>query len=184
MVASPRRYLNAVPEHRAIEAEKPMAVETVNPESHLSILYEKLTSLVSASAQWQSQQTNEEEAEEPAATPIFWVSKWVDYSDKYGLGYAGLSEVNPGIVVCSLSGYGQDGPYRDVLGHDLNYLSFAGVLDLLGTPSEPGIPLNLVADLGGGALFAAIAVLAARNRRHVTGEVCHVTTSRCETAGG
>jgi len=97
--------------------------------------------------------------------------------DKYGLGYAGLSAVNPGIIVCSLSGYGHDGPYGPVLGHDLNYLSFAGVLDLLGVPGDPGIPLNLVADLGGGALFATVAVLSALHARTRTGRGQHLDMS-------
>jgi crotonobetainyl-CoA:carnitine CoA-transferase CaiB-like acyl-CoA transferase len=97
--------------------------------------------------------------------------------EKYGLDHAGLSAVNPGIVMCSLSSYGQDGPYRDVLGHDLNYLSAAGVLDLLGTPGEPGIPLNLVADLAGGALFAVISILGALHARQHTGHGQHLDLS-------
>jgi alpha-methylacyl-CoA racemase len=64
-----------------------------------------------------------------------------------------------------LTGYGQDGPYGKVAGHDLNYLALSGVLGLLGTADEVQIPLNLVADLAGGAMFATIAILAALHSR-------------------
>lgn len=89
--------------------------------------------------------------------------------DKHRLGYGELAAVNPRLVMCSLSGYGQDGPYGHLVGHDLNYLALAGVLDLLGTPAQPQIPLNLVADLAGGSLFSSIAIMAALHARARTG---------------
>ncbi|HYO27559.1 MAG TPA: CaiB/BaiF CoA-transferase family protein, partial [Azonexus sp.] len=49
--------------------------------------------------------------------------------DKLGVGYAAVAAVNPKITYCSISGYGQDGPYKDLAGHDINYLGYAGVLD-------------------------------------------------------
>ena len=84
-----------------------------------------------------------------------------------GLGPVDLHLVNPSLVYCSLSGYGQTGPYRDRPGHDLDYLAVAGLLGLLngveGPPEPPGIQ---VADLAGGTLAALqiVAALAARER--------------------
>jgi crotonobetainyl-CoA:carnitine CoA-transferase CaiB-like acyl-CoA transferase len=89
---------------------------------------------------------------------------------KWGIGYEAVRAVNPHIVYCSLSGYGQTGPYRDRAGHDLNYIALAGLLAANGTAGGPPIPLAVqVADLSGGML-AAIAVLAAIIGRARTGE--------------
>lgn len=89
---------------------------------------------------------------------------------KLGLGYEQLREINPGIIFCAISGYGQDGPYKDRAGHDLNYIGIAGALGQTGpasgTPVMPGVQ---VADLGGGAMQAVIGILAALQGRHVTG---------------
>ena len=87
--------------------------------------------------------------------------------DRLGIGYAAVSRVNPRIVYCSLSGFGQDGPHESRSGHDLNYLALSGVLGLTtderGKPVIPGVQ---VADLAGGmiAAFAMLAALAARER--------------------
>ena len=85
--------------------------------------------------------------------------------------YETISEVNPGIVYCSLSGYGQDGPYHTFPGHDINYIAMAGVLGLIG-PSEgpPVIPLNLVADFAGAALYGALGISVALVARNKTGK--------------
>ena len=56
--------------------------------------------------------------------------------DKLGVGYAVIAAVNPKIAYCSISGYGQDGPYKDLAGHDINYLGYAGVLDQIGSAAE------------------------------------------------
>ncbi|NIP97703.1 MAG: CoA transferase, partial [Akkermansiaceae bacterium] len=57
------------------------------------------------------------------------------------------------LIYCSLSGFGQDGPYRDVPAHDLNYISLAGILGLLGKKDEvPPIPLNLIGDYAGATM--------------------------------
>lgn len=83
--------------------------------------------------------------------------------------YEDLRQINPQIIYCSLSGYGQDGPYRLWPGHDLNYLSIAGVLSLPGgvdcPPARPGLP---VVDLCA-AMFAALAILSAFITRSHTG---------------
>ncbi len=85
--------------------------------------------------------------------------------------YETLKELNPGIVYTSLSGYGQNGPYRDFVGHDLNYISIAGLLGLTGTPDGPPvIPGTLVADFAGGGMAAALGILAALMSREKTGK--------------
>ena len=81
--------------------------------------------------------------------------------DKLGVGYAAVTAVNPKIAYCSISGYGQDGPYKDLAGHDINYLGYAGVLDQIGREGgDPALPNFQIADLLGGALTAAMGILA------------------------
>jgi len=82
--------------------------------------------------------------------------------DKLGVGYAVIAALNPRIAYCSISGYGQDGPYKDLAGHDINYLGYAGVLDQIGCAGgNPAVPNFQIADLLGGALTAAMGILAA-----------------------
>lgn len=82
-------------------------------------------------------------------------------ADKYGIGYEAVRAVKPEIVYCSLSGYGQNGPYQQRAGHDLNYMSIGGAIALNARPGETPIPYGMpVADLSGGML-AAIAILGA-----------------------
>jgi alpha-methylacyl-CoA racemase len=86
--------------------------------------------------------------------------------------------VNPRIVLCSISGYGQDGPFRDRAGHDLNYAAVAGVLLLGGSSGgAPPMPGLQVADLGGGALDAALAIMIALHHaaRTGTGQHCDIS---------
>src|SRR6266540_5805151 len=71
---------------------------------------------------------------------------------KLGLGYAALAAVNPRLVYCSITGYGQDGPYADRAGHDINYIGYAGVGDQIGTAGAPVVPNFQIADLLGGGL--------------------------------
>jgi crotonobetainyl-CoA:carnitine CoA-transferase CaiB-like acyl-CoA transferase len=81
---------------------------------------------------------------------------------RLGVDYETVSKVNPKVVYCSLSGYGQTGPYVDRVGHDINYIAVAGALGLFGWPgTPPAFPLNLLADFGGGGLHAAMAIVAA-----------------------
>jgi alpha-methylacyl-CoA racemase len=87
---------------------------------------------------------------------------------RLGIDYETISKLNPGIIYCSLSGYGQDGPYHTFPGHDVNYIAMAGVLGLIGSSEgPPAIPLNLVADFAGAALYGALGIsvaLVARNK--------------------
>ena len=86
--------------------------------------------------------------------------------DRLGVGYERLREENPGLVYCAISGYGQDGPYRDRSGHDMNYLGLIGLLGLTGERDGPPVqPAGQIADLGGGALMAAFGILAALRER-------------------
>jgi crotonobetainyl-CoA:carnitine CoA-transferase CaiB-like acyl-CoA transferase len=91
--------------------------------------------------------------------------------DRLGVGYERLREENPGLVYCAITGYGQDGPYRDRSGHDMNYLGLVGLLGLTG--ERGGRPIQAagqIADLGGGALMAAFGILAALRERDRSGE--------------
>ncbi len=91
--------------------------------------------------------------------------------DRLGLGYEALSQRNPRLVYCALTGYGQEGPLSQEAGHDLNYLAVSGALATFG-PSHgvPAFPLNLLADFAGGSLFAALGIMAALYARQSTGE--------------
>ena len=84
--------------------------------------------------------------------------------------YEIVSARNPRIVYCSLSGYGQTGPYASLVGHDINYISLGGALGMTGWPGErPAIPANIIADFAGGGLYAAFAILTAIIAREKTG---------------
>jgi crotonobetainyl-CoA:carnitine CoA-transferase CaiB-like acyl-CoA transferase len=98
--------------------------------------------------------------------------------DRLGIGYEELKKRNPRIILCSLSGYGQDGPYRERSGHDINYIGLGGVLDLIGEEDEaPVIPGVQMADLGAGGMMSALAILAAIVYREKTGEGQHLDIS-------
>ncbi len=89
---------------------------------------------------------------------------------RLGVDYETASKLNPRIIYCSITGYGQDGPYRDKVGHDINYISIAGALGMIGDrEGRPVIPLNLLADYAGGSLNAVIGILAALQARQHTG---------------
>jgi len=98
--------------------------------------------------------------------------------DRLGIGESVLRDANPRIVLCSISGYGQDGPFRDRAGHDLNYAAVAGVLLLGGTANAgPAMPGLQVGDLGGGALDAALAIMIALHHAQRTGRGQHCDIS-------
>jgi crotonobetainyl-CoA:carnitine CoA-transferase CaiB-like acyl-CoA transferase len=89
---------------------------------------------------------------------------------RLGVGYEALGGVNPGLVYCAISGYGQDGPYKNRVGHDINYVGYGGALSLTGSAGgEPVLPPVQVGDLGGGGLLGAVGILAALVDRATTG---------------
>lgn len=91
-------------------------------------------------------------------------------AQRLGVDYPTLSRSNPRLVYCSISGYGQDGPYWDLPGHDINYISQAGALGIMAGPEGPPfIPHNILADGGGGGYIGTIAILAALTARAHTG---------------
>ena len=101
---------------------------------------------------------------------------------RLGGDYETIRALNPRIVYCSLSGFGQDGPYRSYPAHDMNYLSLAGMLGLIGEPDrKPAIPLNVVADYGGASLHGALGIVLALYGREKTGRGQHVDVSYLDT---
>jgi len=90
-------------------------------------------------------------------------------SKRLGIDYQTLSGINPRIIYCAITGYGQDGPYRDMAGHDINYIATAGALGAIGgKDGKPAIPLNLLGDFAGGGMQGAIGILAALMARERT----------------
>jgi crotonobetainyl-CoA:carnitine CoA-transferase CaiB-like acyl-CoA transferase len=103
--------------------------------------------------------------------------------DRLGVGFSAVSAVRPGIVYCSISGYGQEGPEAQTPGHDVNYLAASGALSYSGQwrrlgPMRPAIP---VADLGA-ALYASVSILAALRHRDATGESTHIDIALADCA--
>jgi len=105
-------------------------------------------------------------------------------ADRLGIGFEALSAANPRIVLCSTSGYGQDGPRRDWAGHDVNYLAAAGFLDCSGRQADgrPALPGATVADIAAGGMQAAMAVMASLLRRERTGTGEHLDVSIADGA--
>jgi crotonobetainyl-CoA:carnitine CoA-transferase CaiB-like acyl-CoA transferase len=103
--------------------------------------------------------------------------------DRLGVGYETMREVNPAIVYCAITGYGQDGPLRDRSGHDMNYLGLVGLLGLTGEADGPPVQsAGQIADVGGGALMAAFGILAALRERDRSGEGQLVDVSMADGA--
>ncbi|MGG0174752.1 CaiB/BaiF CoA transferase family protein [Gottfriedia acidiceleris] len=91
--------------------------------------------------------------------------------DRLGVGYEALKEVNPKVIYCSLTGFGQTGPYRNRPGHDNNYLSIAGLASYSGRKSVgPTLSGTQIADLAGGSLHSIIGLLSAVIYRDRTGK--------------
>ncbi|GMU93556.1 MAG: CoA transferase [Candidatus Hydrogenedentota bacterium] len=91
--------------------------------------------------------------------------------DRLGVGHENLREVNPRLIYCAITGYGQTGPYANRPGHDLNYMGVAGALELFGEKGKPPcVPGLTVADIGGGAQMAIVGILAALIARQSTGK--------------
>lgn len=98
--------------------------------------------------------------------------------ERLGVDYKTIKKRNPKIVYCSISGYGQTGPLRDRPGHDVNYLSIAGILDLIGEKGrQKVIPGVQIADIAGGAMNAAVGILLALFARDRNGSGQHIDIS-------
>ena len=91
--------------------------------------------------------------------------------DRLGIGYDDLRAINPQIIYCAITGYGQTGPYKDRAGHDNNYLSIAGINSYSKRKNQAPSPHGLqIADIAGGSLHSVIGILAALHHREKTGE--------------
>ncbi len=98
------------------------------------------------------------------------------------LGYEQLAKINPRLIYCAMSAYGQDGPYKLRPGHDMNFMAGSGVLDTFGEAGQPPlVPSNFVADLGGAAMHAFGGILAALLARERTGRGQFVDISYLDT---
>ena len=102
---------------------------------------------------------------------------------RLGADYEAIAKLNPRVVYCSLSGFCQDGPYARYPAHDMNYLSLAGVLGLIGEADrKPAIPLNLVADYAGASMHGALGIVLALFARERTGRGQHVDVAYLDTS--
>ena len=102
---------------------------------------------------------------------VFFESFRPGVAERLGLGYETLKAINPRLVYCSLSGYGQDGPLRLEVGHDLNYVGRAGLLSYMGSEDgRPALPSLQIADVAAGSLYTVAGILAALVRARTTGE--------------
>ena len=91
--------------------------------------------------------------------------------ERLGLGPDELTEANPRLVYGRMTGWGQDGPMRNLAGHDINFIAMMGVLNAIGQKDgPPAVPLNLIADFGGGGLYLAMGVLAGLLEARVSGQ--------------
>ncbi len=103
--------------------------------------------------------------------------------DKLGLSFAQLQKINPLLVMCSISGYGQTGPWAHKAGHDMNYCASAGILDQCGVEAEGPVLANFqIADIVGGTMSAAVAILGGVIRRLRYGMGCYLDISMTDCA--
>jgi crotonobetainyl-CoA:carnitine CoA-transferase CaiB-like acyl-CoA transferase len=99
-------------------------------------------------------------------------------AERLGVDYETLKKTNPRLIYCAMSGYGQDGPYSQLPGHDINYISVGGALDMIGQRNGPhAIPMNFIADWAGATLHAVIGILAAVIAREKTGRGQYIDIS-------
>lgn len=101
---------------------------------------------------------------------------------RMGLGYEALKESHPQLICCDITGYGEDGPYRDKKAYDLLIQSEAGFLSVTGTPDEPCKAGNSIADIAAG-MYAYTSILAALLQRQRTGQGSHIDVSMLEALG-
>jgi crotonobetainyl-CoA:carnitine CoA-transferase CaiB-like acyl-CoA transferase len=101
---------------------------------------------------------------------------------RMGLGYDALSTLHPRLIVCDISGYGNDGPYRDKKAYDLLIQSEAGFLSVTGTQEQPCKAGNSIADIAAG-MYAYTGILSALLQRQKTGKGSHIDVSMLEALG-
>lgn len=103
--------------------------------------------------------------------------------EKFGLDYETLKKENPKLIYCSITGYGQTGPYKNRAGHDNNFLAISGMLDYSRREGERPVPQGVqIADLAGGSMHAVIGILAAALKRTETGKGDYIDISMTDTA--
>jgi len=102
--------------------------------------------------------------------------------ERLGVGYEAMRAANAQVILCSITGYGQEGPLSQRAGHDANYMARSGALDLIGDEKSPLLPGIQAADLAGGSLFGAISLLAAVVRRQQSGVGAHIDVSMTDGA--
>ncbi|WP_020405428.1 CaiB/BaiF CoA transferase family protein [Hahella ganghwensis] len=103
--------------------------------------------------------------------------------DKLGFGYEQLKQMNPGVIYCSITGYGQSGPYKNRAGHDINYLALAGISSYSGRRNSGPPALGVqMADVAGGSHHAVMGILAAVIQRMNSGHGTHLDVSMCDAA--
>lgn len=101
--------------------------------------------------------------------------------DRLGLGYDALRAINPRLVYCAITGWGQTGPKADVAAHDLNYVAETGMLGLAaGADGAPVVPAALVADIAGGTYPAVMNILLALRERDRTGVGCKLDVAMAD----
>lgn len=95
--------------------------------------------------------------------------------DRLGIGFDSLQKINPGLIYCAITGYGQSGPRAGIAAHDLNYVAESGMLSLAaGADGAPVVPAGLVADIAGGAYPAVMNILLALRSRERDGKGCRL----------
>lgn len=103
--------------------------------------------------------------------------------DRLGIGYEALRAINPGLIYCAITGYGQTGPLSARAGHDINYVGLAGIMSHMGRSGSDPAPLSIpLSDMGGGSFGAMTAILAAVIHRTQTGEGQFVDISMFDAA--
>ena len=103
--------------------------------------------------------------------------------DRLGIGYEVLKAINPKLIYCAITGYGQTGPYKDRAGHDINYLAISGVASHCGRADSGPPPMGIqIADVAGGSHHAVMGILAAVIKRQETGEGAFIDISMTDAA--
>ncbi|KPQ29573.1 MAG: putative acyl-CoA transferases/carnitine dehydratase [Marinobacter excellens HL-55] len=102
---------------------------------------------------------------------------------RLGIGYETLKAINPNLIYCAITGYGQTGPYRDRAGHDINYLAISGVASHCGRADSGPPPMGIqIADVAGGSHHAVMGILAAVIQRQQTGQGAFIDISMTDAA--